>query len=146
MTDGIAVISNSKNIFSATWEVGWQRVDETETDVELTYDRYFNRFFTAFAGGNFTNEFERGIIGVRYLLPFNIESSVRVDTAGELRVALGQSLHLTSRLGIFGDFEYDTESKKEWVAGAHYILSKNLSLVGQYHSDFGAGAGINFRF
>lgn len=146
MTDGTATFSNSKNIFSADWEIGWQEVDETEHDIELAYDRYFNRFITAFAGGNFTNDFERGIFGVRTLLPFNFESTARIDTAGEFRVTIGQNLHLTSRLGIFGDFEYDTESKKEWVAGARYILSKNFSLVGQYHSDFGAGAGIRFRF
>jgi FtsP/CotA-like multicopper oxidase with cupredoxin domain len=146
MTDGTATFSNSKNIFSADWEIGWQEVDETEHDIELAYDRYFNRFLTAFAGGNFTNDFERGIFGVRTLLPFNFESTARIDTAGEFRVTIGQSLHLTSRLGVFGDFEYDTESKKEWVAGARYTLSRNFSLVGQYHSEFGAGAGIRFRF
>ena len=146
MTDGTATFSNSKNIFSAGWEIGWQEVDGTELDIELAYDRYFNRFITAFIGGNFTNDFERGIFGVRTLLPFNFESTARIDTAGEFRVTIGQNLHLTSRLGIFGDFEYDTESKKEWVAGARYILSRNFSLVGQYHSDFGAGAGIRFRF
>lgn len=146
MTDGVAVFSNSKNILSADWEAGWQKVEKTEIDLELTYDRYFNRFLTAFVGGNFTDDYERGIFGIRYLLPFNFESAYRVDTEGEIRVSIGQSLQLTSRLGIFGDFEYDTESKKEWVAGANYILSKNFSLVGQYHSDFGAGAGIQFRF
>ncbi len=146
MTDGVAVFSNSKNILSAEWEIGWQEVEGTESDVELTYGRYFNRFLTAFVGGNITDDYERGIMGVRTLLPFNFESALRIDTEGEFRVSIGQSVHLTSRLGIFGDFEYDTESKKEWVAGANFILSKNFSLVGQYHSDFGAGAGIQFRF
>lgn len=146
MTDGKAVLGNSKNIFSVNWEVGWQRVEDTEHDVELTYDRYFNRFLTAFVGGNITDDYERGIFGVRYLLPFNFESALRLDTEGEFRISIGQSLHLTSRLGIFGDFEYDTESKKEWVTGAKFTFSKNFSLVGQYHSDFGAGAGIQFRF
>lgn len=146
MTDGIAVTSNSKNILSAEWEVGWQRVDETEYDVELVYDRYFNRFLTAFVGVNFTNDYDRGIFGVRYILPFNFESDLRIDTEGEFRINIGQHLQLTSRLGIFGEFEYDTESDKEWVAGANYTLSKNFSLVGQYHSDFGAGAGVRFRF
>lgn len=146
MTDGMAVVSDSKNILSATWEVGWQEVEGTEYDVELAYDRYFNRFFTAFVGGNFTDDYERGIFGVRYLLPFNFGSVLRLDTEGEFRVAIGQSLQLTSRLGIFGDYEYDTESKEEWVAGAKYTLSKNFSLVGQYHSEFRAGAGLEFRF
>jgi FtsP/CotA-like multicopper oxidase with cupredoxin domain len=146
MSDGVAIFSNSKNIFSAAWEIGWQDVAGTEHDIELAYDYYFNRFLTTFIGGNFTDDYERGIFGVRYLLPFNFKSAWRVDTAGELRLSIEQNLRLTRRLGIFGDFEYDTETKKEWVAGAKYTLTKNFLLVGQYHSDFGAGAGINFRF
>ncbi len=146
MTDGAAVAANSKNILSAHWEVGWQDVEGTEHDVELAYDRYFTRFFTAFAGVNLTDEYERGIFGVRYLLPFNFESQWRIDTAGELRVSIGQSLRLTERFGVFGEFEYDTESKKEWVAGGDVWINKNWSLIGQYHSDFGGGAGLRFRF
>ena len=146
MTDGIAVFSNSRNILSAKWEVGWQRVDKTDYDVELAYDRYFNRFFNGFAGVNLTNDYERGIFGIRYLLPFNVESTFRVDSEGEFRVELAQGLQLTNRFGIFGNIEYDTESKEEWLLGGKYTLSKNLALTGQYHSDFGAGVGLEFRY
>ena len=146
MTDGLAVLSNSKNILSATWQVGWQRVDKTGFDVELAYDRYFNRFLNLYAGINLVNEYERGIFGIRYLLPFNIESTFRIDSAGELRIELGQSLQLTDRIMVFGNAEYDTESREEWLLGGKYILSKNVSMIGQYHSDFGAGAGLEFRY
>jgi len=146
MTDGLAVLSNSKNILSTTWQVGWQRVDKTDFDVELAYDRYFNRFLNLYAGINLVNEYERGIFGIRYLLPFNIESTFRIDSAGELRIELGQSLQLTDRIMVFGNVEYDTESREEWLLGGKYILSKNVSMIGQYHSDFGAGAGVEFRY
>jgi FtsP/CotA-like multicopper oxidase with cupredoxin domain len=146
MTDGVASISNSKNILSAEWQVGWQDVEETEYDIELDYDRYINRFTNIFAGVKITNEYERGIFGVRYLLPLNIDSSLRIDSAGEFRIELAQEIQLTSRLGIFGDIEYDTESKEEWLLGGKYTLSKNLALTSQYHSDFGAGAGMEFRY
>ncbi len=146
MTDGTAVLSNSYNILSATWEIGWNRVDGTEHDIELTYDRYFNRFFTIFAGGNFTNEFERGIFGLRYLLPFNFVSTLRTDTEGEFRIALDQSVRVAPKWEVFGDFEYDTETEEEWVIGSNYLLSKHFLLVGQYHSDFGAGGGIRIWF
>ena len=146
MTDGLAVLSNSKNILSTTWQVGWQRVDKTDFDVELAYDRYFNRFLNLYAGINLVNEYERGIFGIRYLLPFNIESTFRIDSAGELRIELGQSLQLTGRIMVFGNAEYDTESREEWLLGGKYILSKNVSMIGQYHSDFGAGAGLEFRY
>jgi len=146
MTDGIAILSNSKSIFSTSWEIGWQDVEGHEYDIELAYDRYISRFLTVFFGGNFTSDIKRGIFGVRFLLPLNFGSEIRIDTDGEFRVTIGQQLQLTNRLGIFGDFEYDTESKIEWVAGTRYILSKNLSIVGQYHSDYGAGAGLGFIF
>jgi len=146
MTDGLAVLSNSKNILSTTWQVGWQRVDKTDFDVELAYDRYFNRFLNLYAGINLVNEYERGIFGIRYLLPFNIESTFRIDSAGELRIELGQSLQLTDRIMVFGNAEYDTESREEWLLGGKYILSKNVSMIGQYHSNFGAGAGLEFRY
>jgi FtsP/CotA-like multicopper oxidase with cupredoxin domain len=146
MTDGSAVLSNSYNILSAVWEIGWNRVDQIQSDIELTYDRYFNRFFTVFVGGNLTDEYERGIFGFRYLLPFNFASTLGSDTKGEFRITLEQSVRLASRLEAFGDFEYDTESKEEWVVGANYLMSKNLLLVSQYHSDFGPGAGIRVWF
>ena len=51
---------------------------------------------------------------------------------------------MTSRFGIFGDIEYDTESKEEWLLGGKYTLLKNIALTAQYHSDF--GAGMEFRY
>ena len=146
MTNGVAVLSNSKNILSTAWQVGWQEVENPEHDMELAYDRYFNRYFNLFTGVNFTNDFERGIFGIRYLLPLNVESALRVDNEGEFRIELAQELQLTSRFGIFGNIEYDTESKEECLLGGKYTLSKNTALTAQYHSDFGAGAGIEFRY
>ena len=84
--------------------------------------------------------------GIRYLLPFNIDSALRVDSEGEFRIELAQGLQLTSRFGIFGDIEYDSETKEEWLLGGKNTLSKSLALTGQYHSDFGAGAGMEFRY
>ena len=57
---------------------------------------------------NITNNYYHGIFGVRYLLPFNFESVLRVDSEGKLRIELAQGLQLTSRFGIFGTAEYDT--------------------------------------
>ena len=45
---------------------------------------------------------------------------------------------------VFGNAEYDPESKKELLLGGKYILSENISLIGQYHSSFGAIAGLKF--
>jgi FtsP/CotA-like multicopper oxidase with cupredoxin domain len=66
MTNGHVVIADTRNTFRGTWEAGW----DEDYEAVLTYERYFNRFFQAFAGGILTDgeQEDRGIIGIRYLL------------------------------------------------------------------------------
>lgn len=46
MTEGFLTLSNTRNILTTDWEVGWQEVDETEREGILTWGRYINRFST----------------------------------------------------------------------------------------------------
>jgi FtsP/CotA-like multicopper oxidase with cupredoxin domain len=144
MTEGRLVAANTRNTLSAAWEAGW----DEDYEAVLTYERYFNRFFKAFAGGVLTDgeQDHRGIIGVRYLLPLLFESALWVDTEGDFRVTLENEIQLTDRLYAFGEFQYDTESDEEWAAGAGLTLSRHFSIVGQYHSEYKGGAGIQIRF
>jgi len=146
MTDGLAVVRKNKNSLNINWQVGWQNVTPTDYEINVTYERYFNRFFTTFAGIELKNEFEEGIFGVRYLLPLNFESEWRINTKGQFRTSLENSFQLTNNLNAFADFEYDTGTKIEWGAGLNYSVVKNLGLITQYHSDFGLGAGIRLAF
>lgn len=146
MTEGSAVYSNSKNTLQTEWQVGWQNVPSTEYEFNVTYERYVNRLLSGILGVRLENNIERGIFGFRYLLPLNIESEWRVDTAGELRVSLGNSIQLTTNINLFADFEYDTESQEEWSVGLNYLFTKNAGIVTQYHSDFGMGAGIKITY
>lgn len=146
MTDGFAVAADTRNTLSVDWEVGWGQVDETEYDIEATYAYYFNRFLSPFVGTNWTNDDTVGILGVRYLLPLNLESMVWVDTDGDFRVALGKELMITDRLSLFGDVKYDTDTEWEGVAGAGWTISKRFSAIVQWHSEFQWGAGLHIRF
>lgn len=151
MAQGTLVYANTRHIFSAEWQAGWQRVDDVEWEVTPAYDYYLNRFASIFAGADFAgvgddSERHEGILGLRYLLPLNIGSLVRVDTAGEFQFALDKHLELTPRLAIFTEAEYDTEEKWEARAGSSYLLSKHFSLVGQWHSEFGWGGGLRWQF
>lgn len=146
MTDGIAVMRHNKNSLNVDWQVGWQNVPTTEYEINISYERYFNRFLTAFAGIGLENEVEKGIFGVRYLLPLNFESEWRIDTKGDFRISLGNSAQLTNNLNLFADFEYDTETKIEWTTELNYTIVKNLRVVAQYHSDFGMGVGFRLMF
>jgi FtsP/CotA-like multicopper oxidase with cupredoxin domain len=151
MTEGFLMLSNTRNILTAEWEVGWQEVDDTEWEGIFTYDRSFNRFFTIFAGADLLGEEDehedtRGVFGFRYLLPLNLESRVWIDTDGGGRFNLEKSFELTPRLALVGEAEYDTHDKWEGSAVLSYMVHKYFSLLGQWHSEYGFGGGLQIRF
>jgi FtsP/CotA-like multicopper oxidase with cupredoxin domain len=151
MTEGMLTLADTRNIFRAQWEAGWQNVDDTDWEGLVTYDRYVNRFSSLFVGVDFMGEDDateetRGVLGVRYLLPLNFESMVWVDSDGGARVALDKEFTLTPRLSLIGEVQYDTHDLWEGKTGMSYLLTKNVSLLGQWHSEFGWGGGVQVRF
>ncbi|MBU2537321.1 MAG: multicopper oxidase domain-containing protein, partial [Proteobacteria bacterium] len=151
MAEASLTLANTRNIFSLDWETGWVKIEDTESEGILTYDRYINRFFSVFAGADLLAEGDdvdktRGVAGFRYLLPLNLESRMWGDTDGGARFSLGKSFELMPRLTVFGDADYDTHTKWEGKAGLSYMISNHFSLTGQWHSDFGLGGGLQIRF
>jgi CopA family copper-resistance protein len=151
MTEGFLMLSNTRNILTAEWEVGWHEVDDTEWEGIFTYDRYINRFFTIFAGADLLREEDeddeiRGVFGFRYLLPMNVESRAWIDNGGGARFNLEKTFELTPRLALLGEAQYDTHDKWEASAGLSYAVHKNFSLVGQWQSEYGFGGGLQIRF
>ena len=148
MTEGFLLLSNTRNILTAEWEVGWQEVDDTEWEALLTWDRYINRFFTIFGGADIGNAIEedRGVLGIRYLLPLNLETSAFVGTDGAARFVVGKNFELTPRLALFGRAQYDTDTKWAGLTSLSYMVLKNFSLIGRWHSEYGFGGGLQIRF
>jgi CopA family copper-resistance protein len=148
MTEGALVASNTRNIFVADWQIGWQDVEKTDYEIDLTWDYSFNQYSSVFAGAEISNgELDnRGIFGGRYMLPLLIHTTGWVDTEGEFRFSLSKKLPLTSRLSVFGDVEYDTATQWECQAGAIFLIEKRFSIIAGYHTEFGIGAGIRIRF
>ena len=149
MSDGQLTLMNARNDLLINWEVGWERVDDTEYEVDALYQRYFNPNLQVFAGARLTNDDDaenRAIVGFNYRLPLLIWANVSIDSEGDARFTLAKRFQVTSRLGMFGEVQYDTGTEWEWTAGADYTLAKNLSLTTQYHSDYGFGAGVLIRF
>ena len=151
MTEGTLTLANSRYSFAASWEVGWQRVDETDWEGLLTGDYHLNRFTSFLAGVDTLGEGSsmddiRGIFGLRYLLPLNFKSTAWLDTDGGARFILEKTLDLTPRLGLQGEVEYDTHKQWESKIGLSYLILKNLSLITNWHSEYGFGAGLQIRF
>ena len=149
MTDGTLSLLHEKESLDARWQAGLLDSRDAPYEIDLTYNRYFNPNFNAFVGARLTDDRHdknRGILGVNYRLPYLIQSSLGVDSEGGIRVGVGKEIQLTERAAIFGFIHYDTRTRIEWQAGVTYALSKQFSLIGQYHSDFGLGAGLAFHF
>ncbi|MBB5038786.1 multicopper oxidase domain-containing protein [Prosthecobacter dejongeii] len=149
MSEGLLTWMNPKNDLLLSWEVGWVGVDKTQYEVDALYQRYFNANFQAFIGARLTNDpdaDDRAVIGLNYRLPFMTWASLSLDSEGDARIGLARRFQLTPRLGVFGRVEYDTRTRWEWTAGADYTLTRSTSLITQYHSEYGLGAGVLIRF
>ena len=149
LTGGLITLRHGRNDWNLIWEAGWQDVDDTEYEIDATWERYFGPNFRAFAGARLTNSDDaknRAIAGVRYRLPWMFWTTATLDSEGDARFTLAKSLQLTRRLMAFAKVEYDTGTAWEWAAGAEYTLTKTLSLTTQYSSDYGFGGGVVLRF
>jgi hypothetical protein len=151
MTEGRFTLANSRWEFAAGWEVGWQGVEDTDWEGVVTADYYLNRFTSFFGGVNFfgegsSNEETRGVAGLRYLLPLNFEFVAWADTDGGGRFMLDKELELTPRLALHGEVEYDTHEEWEGKVQLAYLLTKEFSILANWHSEFGVGFGLQVRF
>ena len=86
------------------------------------------------------------MFGIHYLLPLNLETRALVGTDGHARFNLRKSFELTPRLSLFGEAQYDTYDRWDGRVGLSYMFHKYFSLVGQWSSDYGFGAGLRIRF
>jgi hypothetical protein len=147
MSDGMFTLMNSHNDFFASWEIGYQ--DENSYEADIGWKRYFDPNFSTILGWRFADhegDEDRAFGGIEYRLPLLVNSSVQIDSEGDLRLGLAKSLQITDRASLFGETQYDTHSKWEWSIGTDYILTKQFSLISQYHSEYGFGGGLQFRF
>jgi hypothetical protein len=149
MSEGLLTWMNPRNDLMIAWEVGRQRVDAPQYEIDLLYQRYFSMNFQAFAGYRLTNDDDaknRGLIGFNYRLPLMAWANVSLDSEGDARFTLAKRFQFTPRLGGWGEVFYDTGTRWEWTAGADYTVTRSTSLTLSCQSDYGLGAGVLFRF
>ena len=146
-TMGNARIMRGREDFGVMWDYGFH--DHNEYEIDAFWMHYFNPNLSTVLGYRFTNQHEaedRAFAQLNYRLPFLFESTLALDSEGDLRLGLGKEFQLTDRLSLYGDIEYDTNTRWEWTVGTSYLLNKQFSLTGAYHNEHGWGGGVTFRF
>jgi FtsP/CotA-like multicopper oxidase with cupredoxin domain len=118
---------------------------DNDYDIETKYERHLTRFFSVFAGGSFDsergNDNNTAIIGINYILPLLIESNLRIDTDGKVRLQMHNEHQLTERIKF--DWEWNTHD--EYRVRFGYEFNKQVMVIFNYDSDFKFGAGMEFR-
>ena len=148
MTEGTVSWENNRNGLMTHWQSRIGNGNDTDYELGIDYDRFITSNLSTFASYEWSNGINdnRAMFGARYLLPFLIQSQVSVDTDGDFRFTVSKVFQITARFSLFGRAQYDTKARWETAAGVEYFLHKNISLVGQYHNQYGWGAGVGFRF
>ncbi len=150
LSDGTATLMSGRNALRVPWEIGWIRTQhKTEYEIDLLYERYFNPNFAAFIGSRLTNisgTENRAIAGFWYRLPYLAVLTANVGSTGDFRFNIGKTFQITPRLSFNARAQYDTQQAWELAFGLDYMLTKRLSLSTAYHTDYGFGAGLGFRF
>ena len=144
MTMGGIKASNTRNSFEFEYDYNYKK----EYDAEAVYARSITRFLDVFAGGNFEYKDKAkksestAIFGIRYVLPMLIESNLRINSKGKIRLALGSDLQLTERV----KFRWSCDTDKAYRFNLAYEIKKNILLEAVYDSDFKWGIGLKVRF
>lgn len=84
--------------------------------------------------------------GVIHRLPFNIDATLSLTSAGDARLGLSKTLQLTDRLSAPLRIEYDTAQDAMAMGGLSYTLAKSVSAIILYDTEDRFGAGVALRF
>ncbi|MBL4642427.1 MAG: multicopper oxidase domain-containing protein, partial [Flavobacteriaceae bacterium] len=158
------VATNTYNQFNFAGQYGWNE----NLEIGVDYERYLGTFFRGYVGVELENTLEDslddiemvGRLGVRWLLPFFIDSDLSIDTQLRPQVGFSTTLPIFNRFDLQGtwqmvsdfgwknDLPTNTNWEREytWSIGGEYILSQYWSLSASYDNRFGTGAGITVRF
>ena len=145
MIMGRATVISGRENLSLLWDYGFHH--HREYEIDLLWSHYFGPNLSTDLGYRITNDHlaeDRAVAGIRYRLPYLIESELSLDSEGDLRAGLGKELQLTQRLSLYGDVEYDTNTQWQYRVGINYQLNKQFGLSAAYHSEHGCGGGLSF--
>ena len=152
-SEGTARVQAGRNGMILGWDAGWNNLgDKARYEGQLLYERYADVNFGLLAGVRVSNRKDvnntetRAVAGGWYRLPYLAVATATLDSQGAGRLELAKTFQLSARLGLETRGRYDTDELWEGAATLNYTPTKNLSLSAGYHSEYGFGGGLGFRF
>ena len=160
-SDGELRLDGTRNFADLEWRLGYNNEAGYETEAHI--GRYLDKmqFLSAYVGfdfryhdasdaeknlfGQINTQDQRAVacLGLIYVLPWFVESDLRVDHEGRVRLQFTRDdIPVTSRLRLWGMWNTDYE----YSVGSRYILTKFWSLSAHYDSDMGLGGGLAFTY
>ncbi len=124
--------SNTRNQLNLGAEYGWNK----NLEADISYDRFLSDYFRVYLGANTENKVEEeldatetvGTLGIKWLLPYFVDSNVRIDSDLNLQLSFDVDYLLFSRVAIYGYWEVTNDfGWKEQLPDNNY-LGKRLCL------------------
>lgn len=123
--------------------------NEWEAEGDLVYRRWFSNFFNVFGGGTLYDEEGFGTVGIGYILPMLIETSVSVNHEGRFRFDVEKRFQWTKNVFSDADFtwrpdwggERDTEFEISLMYGPSWYWAAGLMAT---EKSIGIGAHVQF--
>ena len=129
-----------------TIEFGFDYDYKDEYEIDVTYAHNISRYLDIFVGGDFKGHEVKNenlaVVGIHYVLPMLIDSELRLDSKGNARLELSSDLQLTDR----AKFDWVMNTDEEYYLGLEYEITKKISFVVNYDSDYDGGVGIKGKF
>lgn len=117
-------------------------MNSTENEIHDSYDR-FNTV---------------GLVGVKYFTSYMFQLDLSIDHQLRPRISVEREILVLPRFFLEGEYEYrvdfgwvnilenDYLDQHEWLIGASYMVSRNISIQGNYSNHYGWGGGLSIRF
>jgi len=151
------ILSNTRNAIhiESTYTWWWNQKSNLNYELEVSYERFLSDYFRLYVETTYHKlskdnktphpEFR---LGFRYLLPFFVDLDVGMNSKGTMEVNINYELALFPRLEWFVDWTgIGTQSfKQEYWTGFRYIVSKQVSISGEYDNRLGWGGGLHLNF
>jgi hypothetical protein len=116
-----------------------------EVEADLFYRRWQDRYLNFVLGGTHSHDKTRAVVGIGYLLPMLVESTLLVDHTSKLRLDLEKRFQWSSSIFSDADVSLRPSEQTEWELSLMYANSWSWA-AGLKFTEDSTGVGIQYQF